>query len=302
MYKAIYLDASIFFHCGFDWRNGPLADLLVEASCRRIEIWSSDIAYTELQVAIRERFAAVRTAIERVERIAANLSRQPLPDVARLQELERLALDDLRLLFTSESIRILSTEDLDETDTMEVFSDYFNSRGCFSANKRSEFPDAFQAALIRRSVRTSERVAVLSSDKDFVLAFTSVDQVEVISTVERLLKELVATPIPDSIDTDELNPVESEPKIAGLDRLVVERILYDYESAKDVASGLQYDEIEIDESQIWSVLSNLARLGYVLPYTYDRLAKKYVHCQLPASLDSGVVFQCSAHGKRVFRE
>lgn len=180
-----------------------MANLLEEAYSRSIEIWSSDIVYTELQIAIRERFNGVADALNRIGPIVKGLTRQSLPKAEVLKELERSSLAGLELFFTAESIHLLSVDQLDETDTREVFRDYFNVRGCFSERKRAEFPDAFQAALIRRVVRTSEKVAVLTMDGDLDKAFKSVNQIKVFKSIQKLVEILRALPEPTDIDTEQ---------------------------------------------------------------------------------------------------
>ena len=67
MYKAIYIDTNIFFDCKFNALNGPLKELGALAFKHGIELWSSDIALTELQIAIRDRVSVITASFERAK-------------------------------------------------------------------------------------------------------------------------------------------------------------------------------------------------------------------------------------------
>lgn len=191
MYKAIYLDTNIFFECQFNVLDGPLKELGRLAFKYGIELWSSDIALTELQIAMRDRVSAVNDSFNKAKSVLRYSKEVMSPEKQLFDKAIQNAFAAVQQYFHHEEIRQLSVEDLDESDIAKVFSDYFNSRGCFSAErKRSEFPDAFQVAMILRAIRKGETVAVLSSDKDFAKAFSGIEEVKVKSSIQQVLSDL----------------------------------------------------------------------------------------------------------------
>jgi hypothetical protein len=191
MYKAIYLDTNIFFDCKFNVLDGPLKELGKLAFKHGIELWSSDIALTELQIAIRDRISAVSTSFAK----AKDVLRYSKGVMSLDKQVGDLAIQSafaaVQQYFHAEEVRQLSVDDLDESDIAAVFSDYFNSKRCFSnERKRNEFPDAFQVAMILRAIRKGETVAVLSNDKDFASAFSGLEEVKVKSSIQQVLSDL----------------------------------------------------------------------------------------------------------------
>ncbi len=193
MYKAIYLDTNIFFDCKFNVLNGPLKELGQLAFKHGIELWSSDIALTELQIAIRDKVFAITASFEKAKDVLSYSKELSPPDKRAVEIAIQSAYAAVQQYFHTEEVRQLSVHDLDESDIAAVFSDYFNSRRCFSSErKRNEFPDAFQVAMILRAIRKGETVAVLSNDKDFASAFRGIEEVKVKSSIQQVLSDLLA--------------------------------------------------------------------------------------------------------------
>lgn len=191
MYKAIYIDTNIFFECRFAVLDGPLKELGKLAFKHGVELWSSDIALTELQVAIRNRVFAIATSFAKADGVLSYSKEMLPPDKQAVDLAIQSAYAAVQSYFRAEEVRQLSVHDLDESDIAAVFSDYFNCRRSFAGErKRSEFPDAFQAAMILRAVRKGEMIAVLSNDKDFVRAFDGVEEVTVRTSIQRVLSDL----------------------------------------------------------------------------------------------------------------
>ena len=186
--QAIYLDTTVFFEARFCFSRGPLADLALLALEKDIWLWSSDIALTELQVAMRDRVRDIQASYEKAHGVLQHCQNLSAPSPDSIESAVRDALDAVKNFFHDEDVSVLSVESLDESDTARIFEDYFNSRGCFSnKGKRTEFPDAFQIAMILRAVRTGEKVIVVSNDKDFAEGFADVPEVQVIRSVEKVL-------------------------------------------------------------------------------------------------------------------
>jgi hypothetical protein len=190
MYKAIYIDTNIFFSCKFNVVDGPLRDLGNLAFKLGIELWSSDIALAELQVAIRDRFNDVFSAFERAAGVLRYSDEFASPDERAITQAIKNAYAAVNEYFHHQDVMILQVEDLDETDIRSVFSDYFNSRGCFSKKKRAEFPDAFQIAMLLRKVKTGESIAVLTDDKDFKSALAEIKEITIRSSIQQVISDL----------------------------------------------------------------------------------------------------------------
>lgn len=191
MLRAIYLDTNVFFECDFNVVDGPLTELGALAFKHGIELWSSDIALTELQIAMRDKIAAVSDSFSKAKSVLRYSQDLKTPERVAFEATIKSAFAAVQRYFWDEDVRQLSVEDLDESDIAKVFSDYFNRRGCFSAErKRSEFPDAFQVAMILRAIQKGESIVVLSSDKDFALGFAGVKEVKVKTSIQQVLKDL----------------------------------------------------------------------------------------------------------------
>lgn len=301
--KAVYLDTNVFFTCQFNFRDKRLKKLGELAFAHGIELWSSDIAYTELQVAIRERIGEIDTAIGRAKNILTHcVGEIPFDDAFSSSAIKR-ALQTAEDFFRDEYVRLLSVYDLDETDISKVFSDYFNRRGCFaSERKRSEFPDAFQISMLLRNVRNFESVAVVSQDPDFTHGLDSVSQIKVFPSIEQLISELERLPRPP--DTSEKSPVlppTDRSPITDFQDEVLGRILCDHESVDMLATEITHDaERLVSDHEVWEALSELVRRAFAMPYRYSATTKGYEVSRMPLVIEPDVWFYRTTVGREEY--
>lgn len=301
--KAVYLDTNVFFACQFNFRDNRLKRLSELAFAHGIELWSSDIAYTELQVAIRERIGEIGSAIGRAKNILTYCVGEIPFDDSFLSSAVKKALQTAEDFFRDEYVRLLSVYDLDETDISKAFSDYFNRRGCFaSERKRSEFPDAFQISMLLRNVRNSESIAVVSQDRDFKQGLDRVSQIRVFPSIEQLISELEGLPRPAATpEKPPVIPIADRSPITDFQDDVLGRILYDHESVETLATEMAHDvEKFVPDHAVWEALGELVRRGLAMPYRYSPAIKDYEVSRMPLVIEPDIWFYRTIVGREEY--
>lgn len=187
--SAIYLDSTAFFDSKFNFLEGPLLDLEKLAFEKGVELWCSDIVVTEVQIAIREKLKAISLAIEKAENVLRYSKYKKNFNNEWLVSAYKEAITAMEKYFFDADIKQLCVEELDESHISEVFHDFANRKRCFSGGKkRHEFPDAFQVALITQNVMNHDYILVVSGDGDFIKAFEGIEQIKVITSIQKAME------------------------------------------------------------------------------------------------------------------
>ncbi|MGI2152250.1 PIN domain-containing protein [Shewanella oncorhynchi] len=169
--KAIYFDTNIFYSIGFNVDDEVFNDVLCLAQSLEIERWATPITIGEVEAGISRRFAAVNDAYQRISNIIQRVTDDDYVNYLNIESLQNAkyqAIDEIKNFF-AEKFTLIGYDSLDDSDVSTIFKDYFSSSKPFgNGNKKAEFPDAFQLELIKRNIKTKEKMMIVTTDHDFV--------------------------------------------------------------------------------------------------------------------------------------
>lgn len=286
MFKAIYFDTNIFFYLNFNFNDEKLVQLTKLAFSKSIELWSSDIALTELEVALRNKLLEINNAIKKANGVLENCVGENPYNLEFINASIPKALQKVKTFFHNEEIQVLKVSDLDESDIEKVFRDYFNLKGVFSlGKKRNEFPDAFQMAMILRKIRVGQTIALVSNDADFKKAFASTPEVIVFTSIEQVVKYIETDQRQSFMSVDEYDIGQGDaidwvaerrnPRLTPIESRILSGI-YEHEEVHSITAEICHDGVRgVDVSVITKNLISLVNRGLAQADQFNKTTRTY---------------------------
>jgi hypothetical protein len=180
----VFIDTGVFKSAHFHFKTGVISELMNYAQNGLVKIILTPVLEAELRKHFEKEFNEVWEKYTFLKNKFLNYD---------IDCTDGLSDNDIEAKIRSSFNSFLSSPDhimlaLEEIDWEKILSDYQNNRAPFSNNKNDEFKDSLNIQLLNKyKMEISEKIHIVSTDKEFRDAFSELEGFEVYVSLKEFI-------------------------------------------------------------------------------------------------------------------
>lgn len=249
---SVFVDTQVFIKESYDFSTkGKFALLEKQIDSGKVQLLTSDIVKGEVERHIKE---DVGKGLEKLQSVLSDRRLAIFREgsySAIFQSIDLFLMTESALKTFDDYLANVAAIwlDINDVDLHSVVTDYFSGKPPFGeGHKKSEFPDAFNASLLKKYSIENGKVYVVSNDGDF----SHVENIFCFKTLSELLDAINSQNDAISLQSkDYLNSASAQTIIFDKVENALMDIGYELDvdgsdtDRKGISSGYEYDETEL---------------------------------------------------------